>query len=326
MTTFLSQENAKYISITFQKFMKDKYDKSIVMNEDYYKLLTDTMKTVYSKHGGGNPTLPSINMITITELKKKYQEENIELSEDDIFFNKLQQLELNRKTFTPSIEPPIKKTIEPSSLQLQTINTVYMPSPVKIGKEIKIASWERNWCEEHKRNYFTWKGTLPRFVDSTTTRVGCVMCPTQNIQMISLVIEGANQDEVSVSLIPSHEVGNFTVYKPILDTLSYLKLLSLPWKVSLETGDGEKIDFGSDNVPFTVLYTSETYSTLECECDWCYGEQLRIFSTKMIATKVIRRGMGTIDVSGCIKDNGYMLNYSRQISIVLEMTTSDHKN
>lgn len=324
MTLFLSQDNAKYISITFQKFMKDKYDRLIQVNDDYYKILQDTMKMVYSKHGN-SVALPSMNLITITELKKHYQDEAVQLSEDDAFFNKLQQLELTRKTFTPSIEPPIKKAPE-QAIQLQTINTVYMPAPIKIGKEIKITSCDRDWYVEPERNYFTWKGVLPRFVDRTTTRVGCVLCCTQNIHMMTLVIEGANQDEVSVSLIPTRVIGIYTIYKPILDTLSYIKLLSLPWKVSLETSDGEKLDFGKDNVVFRVIYSSDIYSTLECECDWCEGEHLRIYSKNRIATKLLRKGNGTIDVSGRIDIDGCMMNYSRQISIVLEITTNDHKN
>jgi hypothetical protein len=325
MTTgFLSQENAKYISNTFQKFMKDKYERSIVLNEDYYKLLTETMKNVYSKHSTSGATLSAINMITITEMKKHYSEERVAFSEDDVFFNKLQQLELSRKTFTPSIEPPTKPPVaEP--LQIQSINTIYMPAPVKIGKEIKIASWERNWLEEPNRNYFTWKGPLPRFVDRTTTRVGCVICYSDRHQMVSLIIEGANEDEVSVSLIPSHTIGIFTIYKPILETLSYLKLLSLPWKVSLETCDGEKIDYGVDNIVFRVIYSSEKYSTIECECDWDIGDMLRIFTKKQIVSKILRKGEGLMDVEGYIDTNGTMLNYSRQISIVLEMTTTDHK-
>ena len=264
MASFLSQENAKYISTTFQKFMKDKYERNIIMNEDYYKLLTDTMNTVYNKHGNS----PSLNIITISELKKHYQDTTIQLSEDDVFFNKLQQLELNRKTFTPTIEPQSIVTNVPlPDILPQTINTVYMPSPIKIGKEIKISSYERDWVfENNSRNYFTWKGSIPRFVDRTNTRVGCLICLTNILNyssIISVVIEGANQDELSVSLIPSHSVGNYTIFRPILESLSYLKLLALPWKVSLESSDGEKLDLGADGLSYKTLSIGEGYSTLE---------------------------------------------------------------
>lgn len=328
---FLSQENAKFITTTFVKFMKDKYNQTIALNENYYKVLAETMKTTYSKHASS----PSINMIVITELKKHYQEPTVQLSDDDVFFNKIQQLELNRKTFTPAIEPvaaappppPLDNTI------IQSINTVYMPAPIKIGKEIKISSSERDWCEKHERNYFTWKGSLPRFVDRTNTRVGCLICLTDILKessIISLVIEGANEDEVNVTLIPSHSVGNYTIFRPILESLSYLKLLALPWKVSLESGDGEKIDLGIDGLCYKTLELSpDGYSTLEYTGECSEGDSVRIYVEtlkKVIATIILKKREGQIDVLGMVPDRGKILNYSRQFTIVLEMVVNDHKN
>jgi hypothetical protein len=327
MASFLSQENAKYISTTFQKFMKDKYDRTIVANEDYYKLLTDTMKSVYAKHGN----TPSVNMVVISELKKHYHEDTtVPLSEDDAFFNKLQQLELNRKTFTPILQEQV--AVPTDVIPPLSITTVYMPAPIKIGKEIKISSWERDWFEYGKRNYFTWKGVLPRFADHTNTRVGCLICLTSilnSTSIVSLVIEGANEDEVSVSLIPSHSVGNYTIFRPIIDSLSYLKLLALPWKVSLESSDGEKIDLGMDGLCYKTLGLYDGYSSLEYVGDCREGESLRIYIDsvkKIIATHILRKRENEIDVIGIVPDSGRILNYSRQISLVLEMTVNEHKN
>lgn len=330
MAVFLSQENAKYITATFQKFMKDKYEQTIIINDDYYKLLTETMKSSHAKHGNS----PSINMIVISELKKHYKDsKTIALSEDDAFFNKLQQLELNRKTFTPTIETTNVPPPDNSTQLLQTINTVYMPAPIKIGKEIKISSCDRDWCEKKQRNYFTWKGSLPRFVDRTNTRIGCLICLTDILKVtsiISLVIEGANEDEVSVTLIPSHSVGNYTIFRPILESLSYLKLLALPWKVSLESGDGEKIDLGVDGLCYKTLEVCEGYSTLEYVGECSEGDSIRIFVDtlkKIIATNILRKKEdGKIDVVGFIPDYGKILNYSRQFTVVLEMVVNEHKN
>ena len=331
MAAFLSQENAKYITTTFQKFMKDKYDRTIIINEDYYKVLADTMNSAQAKHGSST----SVNMVVISELKKHYQspETQIPISEDDVFFNKLQQLELNRKTFTPTIEPAIAPPQPQDTAMLQSINTVYMPAPIKIGKEIKIASCDRDWCDKGERNYFTWKGTLPRFVDRTNTRVGCLICLTDILKatsIVSLVIEGANEDEVNVTLIPSHSVGNYTIFRPILESLSYLKLLALPWKVSLESGDGEKIDLGIDGLCYKTLGVYEGYSTLEYEGECSEGDSMRVFVgslKKIIATNILRKKEdGTIDVSGVVPDYGKILNYSRQFVVVLEMVVNEHKN
>jgi len=330
MVAFLSQENVKYITATFQKFMKDKYERTIIINDDYYNVLRETMKSAHAKHGNS----PSINMIVISDLKKHYQtEDTIPLSEDDVFFNKLQQLELNRKTFTPTIEPAVVPPPDNAPQLLQAINTVYMPAPIKIGKEVKIASWDRDWCEKRERNYFTWKGSLPRFVDRTNTRVGCLICLTDILKatsIVSLVIEGANQDEVSVTLIPSHSVGIYTIFRPILESLSYLKLLALPWKVSLESGDGEKLDLGVDGLCYKTLVIGDGYSTLEYVGECSEGDSLRVYVEtfkKIIATNILKkRETGEIDVTGIVPDYGKILNYSRQFSVVLEMVVNDHKN
>ena len=330
---FLSQENANFITTTFVKFMKDKYEKTIIINEDYYKVLRETMKSAQEKHGNSS----SINMIVISELKKHYQEtSNVQLSDDEVFFNKLQQLELNRKTFTPTIESTSPPAPPNTSTQLlQSINTVYMPAPIKIGKEIKISSCDRDWREQLSRNYFTWKGSLPRFVDRTNTRVGCLICVTdilKSTSIVSLVVEGANEDEVSVTLIPSHSVGNYTIFRPILESLSYLKLLALPWKISLESGDGEKIDLGVDGLCYKTLNVSEEgyYSTLEYVGECSEGDSIRVYVEtlkKVIATNILRKRMnGEIDVAGTIPDYGKILNYSRQFVVVLEMVVNDHKN
>jgi len=328
---FLSQENANFITTTFVKFMKDKYDQTIVLNEQYYKVLAEIMRSTHAKHASS----PSINMIVITELKKHYQEtKSVQLSDDDAFFNKIQQLELNRKTFTPTIEsvPPPPPPPEQNTT-IQSINTVYMPAPIKIGKEIKLSSWDRDWCENHERNYFSWKGSLPRFVDRTNTRVGCLICLTDILKetsIISLVIEGANEDEVSVTLIPSHSVGNYTIFRPILESLSYLKLLALPWKVSLESGDGEKINLGVDGLCYkTVELSPDGYSTLEYRGDCGEGDSIRVYVEtfkKVIATIILKKREGQIDVLGMVPDHGKILNYSRQFTVVLEMVVNDHKN
>lgn len=328
MTVFLSQENAKFITNTFVKFMKDKYERTIILNEDYYTLLSEIMKDAHSKHSNS----PSINMIVISELKKKYQETVPQITEDDVFFNKLQQLELNRKTFTPINEPVVATVPEITPPQLQAINTVYMPTPIKIGKEIKISSWDRDWSYKSSRNYFTWKGVLPRFVDRTNTRVGCLICLTDVLRtssIISLVIEGANEDEVSVTLIPSHSVGNYTIFRPILESLSYLKLLAIPWKISLESGDGEKLDLGVDGMCYKTLSMNNGYSTLEYGGECNEGDSIRVYIEsvkKYIATNIIKKRENEIDVSGVVPDYGKILNFSRQFTIVLEMVVNDHKN
>lgn len=366
-TVFLSQENAVYISNTFETFMKDKYSfkyTDFVSPAEYYKLLGDTMKSVFIA-GKGKKNIGQMNVTTISELKKYFIEKHInaippprqeetqqreallepiiEEQNDDEFFDKLQKMEINRKTFKavpemissqqPQPQPqPLSVESTTSSYIAPSISTVYMPVPIKIGKEIKIYSCQRNWIDEPNRNHFSWKGPLPKFVDNTSTRVGCMICPKKVLEetnIVSLVIEGANKDEVSVTLIPCYSVGDYTIFKPILESLSYVKLLSLPWIISIQSGDSENINMGKDAVKYTVAHIYDTYSTLCVNSDYLEGDSLRIYnssSKNIIASKVLKVRENEIDVVGRIKENGLLLNYSRQISVIFEITTCDHKN
>lgn len=353
-TTFATQDNAIYITKTFETFMKDKYSfqyTDYITQHEYYKLLGDTMASVFARESG-KKSVGQMNVATLSELKRYFinnyitnvqsQQDSlepiVEEKDDNEFFEKLQKMELTRKTFktvvTPDIltppPPPIDATT--NNYVPTAITTVYMPAPIKIGKEVKIYSWQRDWINEPNRNYFTWKGPLPKFVDRTNTRIGCMICPKsilQDTNIVSLIIEGANSDEVSVTLIPSYSVGDYTIFKPILESLSYLKVLSLPWKISIESGDSEKLNMGRDALKYTVSALSDNHTTLEVGCDYNEGDSIRIYnsySKKIIASKVIRVRENEIDVIGKIKENGLLLNYSRQISIVFEITTNEHKN
>ena len=373
MATFLSQENARYISETFNKFMHDKYAfsyTSVISDSEYYKLLGDTMTSVYSIHNTSKEK-GSMNLITISELKKYFFEKYINgelererepeigigvlepiveedpVSDEALFLNKLQKLELNRKTFaitpdkdfsTPILSSMNDPVYNASPYVPATVTTVYMPAPIKIGKEIKIYSSARNWMIDHERNYFAWKGPLPKLLDRTNTRVGCLICHTTilaDANMLSLVVEGANEDEVSVSMIPSHSVGPYTIFRPILESLSYLKLLALPWRISLETCDAEKLDLGRDGNDYRVVGegtgAGTTLSIQDPSEFVTPGDSLRIYiekTKKIIPSKVlrVRDTAHEIDVAGIIRHDGQILNFSRQITIVFEMTITEHKS
>lgn len=368
MTQFLSQENAQFISGMFQKFMQDKYQfryETVMKSEEYLKLLGTTMTRIYREHRL-EYEIGDMNKITISDLKKHFLENYLSkpapaaappvagpsvslepipeepsgFSEDSEFFNRLQKLEFQRKTFTPGnathplVFPPAEQTTPAQNASPQVpaaITTVYMPTPIKIGKELKICSWQRDWIQEPARNYFTWKGPLPKQMDRTNTRVGCLIGPSHILHetnMISLVVEGANEDEVSVTLIPSHTVGEYTIFRPILESLSYLRLLALPWKVSLESGDGERVALGEDRIPYLVV--GEKRLQVSSARNVCRpGESLRLFldtSKKIIPVRVKEVGEDEIEVYEKVSGNGWLLNYSRQISLVFETTTSEHKN
>jgi hypothetical protein len=361
MSGFLSQENAQYITTFLGKFLQDKFQFTLfptIPDTEYRKLLGETMRNTYAQHKH-QYTVVDLNKMTISEMKEFIKQkyitpkpipeastpimEDMNISEDSDFFNKLQKLELQRKTFQPTgMNPTALSTLAPAETLLPStvssqvpaqITTVYMPTPPKIGKEVKIHSWQRDWLQYPMRNGFIWKGSFPKQTDRTNTRLGCLIGPNSllaSTHMLSLVIEGANEDMVSVSLIPDHSVGEYTMYRPILESLSYVRLLALPWKITLEAGDGEELLLGIDNIPYTVVNTYEqtTMIAVKNAGSICrVGEGLRIYmeeSKKLLPSQVVSIKDDTIEIIGKIRESGRLLNYSRQVSIVFEMISSEH--
>lgn len=266
-------------------------------------------------------------------------------SEDSDFFNKLQKLEFQRKTGTGPVQAlgvapadmvytnNVQATTSPAPAPVPTSPIIYVPPSFRVGKELAIHSWNRNWIEESNRNGFTWKGPLPRQMDRMNTRVGCFIGPVDFLRetsILSLRIEGANQDEVYVSLIPHHTVGNYVIYRPVLESLSYIRLLALPWKIYIESSDGEELYIGEDNVPFALLSVSSETSTIRTKLTAREGDSLRLYSwasKRTFPVRVLRVGgeEGVLEVTGKIDGNGVALSFPGQFSIVFELVSSEHR-
>jgi hypothetical protein len=270
--------------------------------------------------------------------------EELEIVNDDEFMNKIHQLELRRKTFTlpPQSSQQVSQQNKEEAIRVNnkgnvpvSISTVYMPTPPKVGKEFYINSYERDWVYEKERSTFRWTKQLPKMQDMMC-RVGCFIGSTKLLQKATYVllnIQGVNGDTQSVSLIPSYTCNNFVIYKPPLDSLGYLKLFSLPWKITLKTGDDKIIDLGSDGDYYEVfekhpfikdrssIYVNKTNN-------YSIGQEIRILTDKneYIDASVININNTCIEIDKSISEKGYVMNFSEQFSILLELTSGDNKN
>lgn len=362
--SYLTNINAQYVLSILQSFFKDKYQLDIyeaIPNETLRTLVTTKMNQVYQTHKDKSISLESLNRLTLTELKESIKadyviaKENIEsppeqptpiptqISEDSEFLNKVQRLEFQRKSF--QVPPPIPNN-NPNSLNIppisqvnpiqipQSISTIYMPSPPKIGKEIYIHSHEREWIYENNRSSFIWKGKLPKMQDMLC-RVACWIGPVKILQKSScliLHIQGANGDSEEVSLIPFYTCHYFAIYKPALDSLGHIRLMSFPWKITLKSSDNNIIDLGQDGDTYeryeahpylinqSMLYVSNPKN-------YMIEQSVRILTetNQMIIAKVLQVNNTYIEVDKKINEKGYLLNFSEQYSILLELTSGDHR-
>lgn len=257
---FLTTDNMNYISNLLFRFFSDTYQvrlTDLITREQFYKLMEDTMIHIYKQKKIA--PLSELNQLTLQQLKNHIKltyiippslplppiEEitppiqepmsPVTLSEDSDFFNKVQQLEFQRKTFQaspvpPSVShaqaspmPPTNPHNKPSPSTLNPSSPSIYPSmiPPPIYKEVLIVS---NQLE------FEWNGPLPTLSDSHL-RV-CAWVAPFLVPWVQLNCEAPNKDTQTVTLLPDQTFGLYTIYRPPSKHFGYLKRWSLPWKLS----------------------------------------------------------------------------------------------
>ena len=275
--------------------------------------------------------------------------------DDDEFINRLQDLELKRNMNISMSKTNNKDNInniqsfeqvyqtDSNSNYTRTginnndnnkVQNVFIPIPQKIGKELQIHSWQRNWVlEEPNINGFKWKESLPKQINRTNLKIGCLIAPKKillNNGLITIRIEGVNEEEEYVSMIPEKIVGEYVIYRPVLDTLSYIRLLSTPWTITIETSDGEMINLGNDSINYTInnIIRNTTILSVENAANlYNIGNSLRVYlqdNNKIISASIIDVTDNTITIDKVIKSSGKLLNFSNQFSIIIETSINEH--
>lgn len=294
------------------------------------------------------------NIDEIENIEEEIEEDKHQNSlDDDEFINRLQDLELkrnmnismsktNNKDNINNIQSfeQVYQTDSNSNYTRAGINNnnkvqnVFIPIPQKIGKELQIHSWQRNWVlEEPNINGFKWKESLPKQINKTNLKIGCLIAPKKillNNGLITIRIEGVNEEEEYVSMISEKIVGEYVIYRPVLDTLSYIRLLSTPWTITIETSDGEMINLGNDSINYTInnIIRNTTILSVENAANlYNIGNSLRVYlqdNNKIISASIIDVTDNTITIDKVIKSSGKLLNFSNQFSIIIETTINKH--
>lgn len=294
------------------------------------------------------------NIDEIENIEEEIEEDKHQNSlDDDEFINRLQDLELKRNmniSLSKTNSKDNLNNIQSFEQVYQTdsnsnytraginnnnkVQNVFIPIPQKIGKELQIHSWQRNWVlEEPNINGFKWKESLPKQINKTNLKIGCLIAPKKillNNGLITIRIEGVNEEEEYVSMISEKIVGEYVIYRPVLDTLSYIRLLSTPWTITIETSDGEMINLGNDSINYTInnIIRNTTILSVENAANlYNIGNSLRVYlqdNNKIISASIIDVTDNTITIDKVIKSSGKLLNFSNQFSIIIETTINKH--
>ena len=331
--SFLTNENGQFILDLLHRFLMDTYQfklQSVMNEQSIRKLLETTMVSIYKKNDK-HTSVEQLNKMTIVELKEYIKKTYIQkpedpppipLSEDSDFTNKVQQLEFQRKTFQVPVAPvpPVISTPSPINTIPPTLSTVYMPMPPKIGKEILIHSMVRDWHRYFEHFHFEWNGPIHHTSDSLTRVVGVIGNLKETA--IQVYIQGAGGEVEKVTLIL-----NSNMYQPALPSLGYIKRLSLPWKISLLSLYGTPLQLGKGlrytcekKNKETVLHFTEPHSFKEGDCVLVCMDNKSFKRSLVISIEPFK-----IVLYEDILMEGYVLNEKEHYSILLEMTTSEHR-
>jgi hypothetical protein len=361
--SFLSQPNAQYITEILYNFLKDKHNIQLfeVASEGVYKQMLSSAMVQTNQTYGKQYNETDLTKIVIRKLKETILEMAsnvkpvetvqpipIEEASETEFINKLQQLEFQRQNINLSMPPPnqmneIKpaemiynhpqSTTYPLPQTQQTNTTVYIPSAAKVGTEVTISSWQRDWMNYPERNGFTWKGPLPPFLDITNVKLGCLILPLPKKQcpsILSIFIEGPNEKDVHIKVILDKVFDSYGIYKPITDSLSYLYLLALPWKINLETIDGEPLYLGRDRIEYKILSNGPAASTIQVPDSNLFKvfDNIRICSNNkvILPSMVLSVEDNKLVIQGTFQNDGYLLLFDKQFTLVLETHSTVSKN
>ena len=141
--------------------------------------------------------------------------------------------------------------------------------------------------------------------------------------LLSIFIEGPNELDVHATIVLDKIVGEFAIYKPVTEALGLIYLLALPWKITLESGDGEELNLGIDKLPFKIIRSNPKTTVIQVTdlLDTQEGDSIRLFfenSKRILPSTVLSIQNNELEISGQFQHNGYLLNYTKQFTIIME--------
>lgn len=230
---------------------------------------------------------------------------------------------------------------------------VAVSPPPRHGISHIISSWDRTIQEYPDRTSFVWNNPLPTMIDPLGTRVAALFLPVSVCNYtpyVTLHIQGASGMHTSCILAPENYIVNRTRgwirWSPMDDSLSYIKNVSSPWTIQLRSADNTILPLGRDtlqivsiNIDITNKSAKLTVSPLPQEGEFLVGDQIWIYTkTERKKTEVLSVSNDTIEVRYQIPlksptmstsahewIRGYILNYNRQWSMILDLTSSEHR-
>jgi hypothetical protein len=282
-SAFFAVKNVQHIFELCRRFLVDKYQVD-VPEKQLRTILQDVMQELqdYFDNHPPMPPVDELNKRTIIRAKEKIlllmrdltmppspppppaaslpkspEEDDTQDPKDEEFFNKLQQLELQRSASiaTPAPTPPKEPLLVPSAPlppppSGPTVLYVPTTAPLRSSQTVLIAGIDRDWQYFHDRASMVWSGPLP-ISESSQLSLSALWLPSgvdQHTPYVLLEIEGAGGHLLEVVCSRAQKGDTWDMWRPISDSSALLKSVACPWNLRVKDAFRELLPLGSDGM------------------------------------------------------------------------------
>jgi len=248
-------------------------------------------------------------LITINEnLKVKTNNTNTNTNtiiDNDVLNNKIREMELLRKSTTPSIEIPIINEYDNINKQ-QPIYIQPQPQPqlqtLQKFKTFVINSINRDWSNNPNRNNI--QINIPININDYYIYPDC-LCLHEDIREITPYIIMNISDNIKnyqIIFICSIQNGNWDIWRPSNDSNFNIDLNKKIWTLTLYDHNNQELSIGRDNIPITEINNhNNNYYKFKLENDY------NLYKNDMITIKLYNGTKIKAKIINII-DNNYIIN------------------
>lgn len=362
---YLSNANVEHVFNLCQRFLQERKQVTIA-NDALLGIVKGTMQSISMNIGPNPPPLIELNKLTMGKVRDTVlasiplappappvppqpvpTKTETDPAEEDTFFQKLKELELQRSAPEKTQPAPVALKADVSEVSPAPVLAPSAPLPTTVivhtperrpSNAIYISSRQRSWNVQTQRSTFLWEGDMPNaFEYQSEALIVSVIVPTSWHPVLWLNLEGAGGQTQSCYLRATHSHGPWTYFAPFREATGNIRLISPPWKIMLCDDQKEPLDLGDDAWTISktvetskghgVLFVNPPVSTISSFAifqEFRPQDMILIQPIDDMEFSVVRKVVQVhhdlgLEVDGPVPKSGIVLHLMRQVSLLLEV-------
>lgn len=355
MARFLSKENFEHVFNISKQYLEDSHGIRVFQGE-LQKAVAMEMKRIWGESKADESidinTLNKRAIVAVRDLylpkrKENDEEQRPEMKREpvgddgkdaeDEFMVKLRELELQRNV--ADLAPPVNK-IKPADEPLSSAHapppmaptTIIVQQPASVGEKreaiVAMRSADRLWMYQTQRNAFIYSSAS---LDDSDLRIKAAVIPRIEEHSFYIIsIEGAGSDKEEIIVLPEAGGGKWMNLRPIGD--GFIRPISSPWVITINDSMNKPMDiFGHDGWVINNTLRTQGGGTVcklvnpnvedvDLRKEFMIGDVLYIYyadKEETVHTTVVYTKYGDIEVDGHVRENGVILNLTRQVTVFM---------